>query len=115
MVQPVARTKARERARQRKLSDDELRTVWHASADEGVYGAFIRFILLTATRRGEAARMTRGELTGFEWTIPASRHNKRGTIPDCGPPIPSRLGSPTTWPDAPICGRLAIAKGSLIG
>jgi integrase len=77
IVRGMARTKPRERARQRKLTDDELRTVWQASADQGVFGAMLRFILLTATRRNEAARMVRAEVVGAEWTIPAARHKSK--------------------------------------
>jgi integrase len=77
IVRGMARTKPRERARQRKLTDDELRTIWRASTDAGVFGALLRFILLTATRRGEAARMSRAELAGSEWTIPAGRHKSK--------------------------------------
>src|SRR5262249_10856101 len=77
IVRGMARTKPRERARQRKLSDEELRTIWEASADQGVFGTMLRFILLTATRRNEAARMARAELVGAEWTIPAARHKSK--------------------------------------
>ena len=55
---------ARERARQRILSDQELRAVWRAAeASETVYGHLVRFILLTATRLREAAHITRDELS----------------------------------------------------
>ena len=77
IVRGMARTKPSERARQRKLNDEELRAVWQASADHGAFGAMLRFILLTATRRNEAARMSRAELTGNEWTIPAARHKSK--------------------------------------
>lgn len=70
----MGRTKLKEYARDRILSDDELRAVWQAAeAFPGVYGSVIRFILLTATRRGEAARMMRQELVGDDWIIPARR------------------------------------------
>jgi integrase len=35
--------------------------------------ALVRFLLLTATRRSEAAEMTRGELAGGDWIVPAVR------------------------------------------
>jgi Arm DNA-binding domain len=48
----MARTKPKESARDRILSDDELRSVWQATeAKEGAYGHLVRFALLTATRR----------------------------------------------------------------
>jgi integrase len=48
--------------------------VWRsAEAFPGPYGALVRFLLLTATRRAEAACMVRGELSGNDWIIPAIR------------------------------------------
>jgi integrase len=61
------------KARQRVLSDDELRRVWAASSN-GVFGRLVRFLLLTATRRNEAAHMNRSELAGSDWIIPAARY-----------------------------------------
>ncbi len=70
----MGRTKLKEYARRRVLSDDELRAIWRAAeAFPGVYGCVVRFMLLTATRRGEAHRMTRQELVGNDWIIPAAR------------------------------------------
>jgi integrase len=61
----------------RTLTDDEIRILWNvASEGRFVYDHFIRFTLLTATRRAESAEMTRAELSpdGTEWTIPAARY-----------------------------------------
>jgi integrase len=71
----MGRIKTKERARDRVLSDDELRAIWRAAeAAEGPFGRFIRFTLLTATRRNEAAMMERNEiLPGGDWIIPAAR------------------------------------------
>jgi len=70
----MARTKLKEYARDRILSDDELRAVWKATQTvPGPYGYFVRFLLLTATRRSEAARMDRKELANGDWIIPAAR------------------------------------------
>jgi integrase len=74
----MSRTKLREYARDRTLSDDELRAVWRAAeVFPGVYGNLVRFLLLTATRRGEAARMTCQELAVNDWIIPAERMKAR--------------------------------------
>jgi integrase len=68
-------SRGKSKARQRVLSDDELRKVWAASADgSGVFGRLVRFLLLTATRRNEAAQMHRSELHGSDWIIPAERY-----------------------------------------
>jgi integrase len=75
IVRGMARTNKKERARTRILSDDELRAVWAAAeAMPGTFGALVQFILLTATRRNEAAHMRRSELDGMDWTIPAARY-----------------------------------------
>jgi integrase len=70
----MARTKQKEFSRDRILSDDELRAVWRAAeAFSGPYGHMVRFLLLTATRRGEATGMARSEIHGGDWIIPAAR------------------------------------------
>jgi integrase len=70
----MARTKLKESARDRVLSDDEVRAVWKAAEEfSGPYGYLVRFLLLTATRRQEGARMLRSELHGDDWIIPAVR------------------------------------------
>jgi integrase len=77
LVRGGRRTSIAERARSRVLSDDELRRVWLAAEqDRGPFGPFVRFVLLTATRRGEAAGLRRSELSddGRIWTIPGSRY-----------------------------------------
>ncbi|HUZ32279.1 MAG TPA: site-specific integrase [Xanthobacteraceae bacterium] len=71
----MARTKAKDRARTRTLTDDELRTVWKAG--EGTFAALVKFLLLTAARRSEAAGMTWDEIKGGDWTLPASRNKTK--------------------------------------
>ena len=67
-----------EQARDRILSDPELRTIWHVTDPlPAAFTAFIRFLLLTGCRRSEAAEMKWSELAGDSWTLPASR-NKTG-------------------------------------
>jgi integrase len=60
--------------RNRVLNDDEIRLVWRA-CDEmpGPFGRYCQFLLLTAARRSEAAGITRAELHGNNWIIPAER------------------------------------------
>ena len=65
-------------ARSRILSDEELRAVWRAFGEyQHPFGALLRFILLTATRRNEALYATRAEIVGAEWTIPAARYKTK--------------------------------------
>ena len=63
-----------ENARERVLNDDELRALWKATADARVFGAYVRFLLLTTARRNEAAEMRWSEIAGGEWTLPAARN-----------------------------------------
>jgi integrase len=75
VVRGMARTQRSEQARDRALSDDELKAVWATHC--GVFSDYVRFLLLTAARRNEVAGMTWGEVDGDNWTLPASR-NKTG-------------------------------------
>src|SRR5262249_38061235 len=62
--------KAKEVARERTLTDDELRAIWKtAEADPHPFGNFIRFLLLTACRRNEASELPWSELNG-DWLLP---------------------------------------------
>jgi integrase len=65
IVRGMARVSADGRARDRILTDDELRTVW-LTATEGrdAFDYLIRFLLLTCARKSEASRMTWPELSG---------------------------------------------------
>ena len=63
-----------ETARDRVLSDDELRGVWRGALRLGYpYGHLVRFALLTGQRRGECAGLVRGELNGEGWKLPSER------------------------------------------
>jgi integrase len=76
IVPGMRRSSPKERARDRILNDAELRAVWTVASDESrsPFGVFVRFLLLTAARRNEAARMVWAELSGGgTWTLPASR------------------------------------------
>jgi integrase len=72
---PLVRGMARgqSKARERVLSDDEIRALWLGTASGDVFDRYLRFLLLTAVRRNEAGYMTRAELKGDLWTIPAAR------------------------------------------
>jgi integrase len=74
IVRGMARTKPKERARERTLTDDELRAIWRG---EGIFGAFVRFTLLTATRRNEAAQAQHSEISGRDWIIPGERYKTK--------------------------------------
>jgi integrase len=76
IVRGMARTKRQ--PRDRVLSDDELRAVWRATGDEFagplVFRCYLRFLLLTACRKSEKAKMEWSEITNGDWTLPAARN-----------------------------------------
>jgi integrase len=74
-VRGMARRTPEERERDRTLTDDELKRVWGTTGSfPSPWGQFIRFLLLTACRRSEAASMTWDEVSDGNWTIPAERY-----------------------------------------
>ena len=77
IVRGMSRTKPKERARERTLSDDEIRVIWKVADSQGVFGCLVKFILLTSARRTEAAAMRRSELSGVDWTLPAARNKTK--------------------------------------
>ena len=76
IVTGMNRVKASKQARERVLTDSELRTIWRtASQLEGPFPAFVRFLLLTGARRSEASEMTWDEVSSDgDWLLPASRN-----------------------------------------
>lgn len=64
------------RARKRILSDDEIRTVWAACDEVGVFGSFVRVALLTGQRRAKVAEMRWEDLRDGVWHIPAEDREK---------------------------------------
>jgi integrase len=75
VVRGMARTKPNEQARDRILTDDEIRKIW--TARSGVFSDYVRFLLLTAARRNEASEMEWAELAGSDWTLPAARNKTK--------------------------------------
>jgi integrase len=90
LIRGMWRVRPSERARDRKLDDDEIRRLWGAAGDAriGTYGQVIRFMILTGARRNEAAGLRRKPEIGIDdetgltvWRLPASRSkNKREVV-----------------------------------
>jgi integrase len=78
IVKGMARTKPRERARTRVLSDDEIRALWRVTPTFGLFGSLARALLLTAQRRTEVVTMRRGAIDAERvWEIePADNKTK---------------------------------------
>lgn len=73
IVKGMARTKPSERARDRVLSDDEIRLIWAQLT--GIFGAIVKTLLLTAQRRDEVGEMPHSEIDQSSvWTIPGERY-----------------------------------------
>ena len=64
------------RARTRVLSDEEIRALWVACGEVGVFGAFAKVALLTGQRRAKVATMRWSDISGNVWTIPAEAREK---------------------------------------
>src|SRR5262249_5879409 len=70
IVPGMARQKPAEHRRDRILTDDELRALWAHTADNSTFSALVRFLLLTAARRGEAAGLRwEGEIGTVRCTV----------------------------------------------
>lgn len=69
IVKGMRRISTKEHARERTLSDEELRAVWKRAEGQGTFGAFVRMAILTAQRRGALASMRWDDLDGNIWTI----------------------------------------------
>jgi integrase len=75
---------APENARDRMLSDAEIKALWHAC--EGIGGAAgpaVKLMLLTGQRCGEVVGMRRSEISGDVWTLPPERtkNKQRHEVP----------------------------------
>jgi integrase len=72
----MRRTKAADSIRTRILSDEEIRAVWIATEDGEPFSRLVRFLLLTAARRGEAGKLPWAEIDTDHggWSLPAARH-----------------------------------------
>jgi integrase len=77
------------KGRERILADDEIRDLWAALETltdvrpgqntlpaPACYPRFVKTLLLTATRRNEAANLHSAELDGDVWTIPGARYKR---------------------------------------
>jgi integrase len=75
IVRGMAQLKTGERARDRKLSEDEIRDVWRGldSVDE-CFARLVKMLLFTGCRRNEVADMKSDEIVDDLWTIPGSRY-----------------------------------------
>ncbi|HEY2247278.1 MAG TPA: integrase arm-type DNA-binding domain-containing protein, partial [Bradyrhizobium sp.] len=77
IIRGMALTSTKKRARNRVLREIEIKALWRACDNAGIFGHFVRFALLTSARRGETAGLRRTEIEGRDWTIPAARYKTK--------------------------------------
>jgi integrase len=112
-VNPVADMprRARETPKDRVLSDDEIRTLWHALDTEPLNRSIalvLKMILLTAARPGMVAGMLRDELHDLdgeapEWHLPTHRmKNRKPFIVPLSPQAVAIIKDAMPGPDEPV-------------
>ena len=71
----MIRKPAKERSRDRVLSDAEIRAVWHACGSLGPFGRCVRFMLANGQRRTECGSMSwvEADRNARLWRLPAGR------------------------------------------
>jgi integrase len=92
IVRGMARVNPRDRARDRILTDEEIRKIWEACGDPclAMHGPCVRFALLTGARRNEATGLRRSEITTMRsddtgidfvvWKLPAARSKSKKEV-----------------------------------
>ena len=77
--------KAPERKRDRVLSSSEIAAIWHASVSAGpvgqAFGRMVRFLLVTAQRRDEAASLRHGDIVRGVWKQADNKSNRPRPLP----------------------------------
>jgi integrase len=77
VTKKMRRVSIKENARDRVLTDEELRTVWRAAQRLGPYGAIVQLALLTGQRREKIVTMRWADIAADGvWTIPQARREK---------------------------------------
>lgn len=73
------RLRRKTKARDRFLSDDEIRTVWQQAGYCGTYGAFVKLLLLTGQRRDKVLRMKWSDISDGTWTVAKGHEREKNT------------------------------------
>jgi integrase len=73
VVPGMGRNDAGDRKRKRILNDDEIRALWKA---DGMFGAIVKVLLLTAQRRDKVKTMKWADISGGIWTIATEAREK---------------------------------------
>ncbi len=65
--------------RERVLSDEELKAVWHAA--DGTFGFILRLLILTGARRSEISRLQWKDVAEDRLTFPETKNGRSHTVP----------------------------------
>jgi len=77
LVRGMRRWNPTENARERILSDDEIRLLWKVTESHGQFGRFVRLALLTASRREKLATMRWSDISeDGVWSISTASREK---------------------------------------
>jgi integrase len=80
IIRGMKRTSQKDRARDRILSDDEIRMVWDAAKGQGAFGDIVRIALLTAQRREKLVSMRWDDISADgTWHIQNGNTRRKGT------------------------------------
>ncbi|MGC1350976.1 MAG: integrase arm-type DNA-binding domain-containing protein [Xanthobacteraceae bacterium] len=107
---PIVNTNKREeRARDRILSNDELRCIWNAAGDDAqagaslhAYGTIVKLLILTGQRRSEIAEMRWSEVDLERCTLNLPAERTKNKRPHVVPLAPTAL--------APLAGRKGASE-----
>ena len=78
IVRGMRRSSTKERARDRILSDDEIRQIWNNA--EGTFGDFVKLLLLTAQRREKVINMKWDDVSDDGvWHVANGNKREKGT------------------------------------
>ena len=76
-IRGMRRVQQQDRKRDRTLNDDELRAVWKAAENSGVFGGLVRMLLLTGQRRDKCVGMRHDDISpDGTWTIRTEQREK---------------------------------------
>jgi integrase len=77
IVKGMKRDQRKDKARDRTLTDDEIRAVWAGCDAVGTFGALVKLLLLTAQRLDKVVKMKRTDISDDGvWTIPTEDREK---------------------------------------
>jgi integrase len=72
----MARTPKQQRERSRTLNDSEIKALWKAAGENGLFGAAVKLLLLTAQRSTKVASLRWDDIEDGVWNIRTAEREK---------------------------------------